>query len=94
MLSSCLKLLLGLSFFVINTKCMPTDANEDDKIDETDGHNEKGDIKTDAHNYQKDGENDVDENDEPVPHQCRARHCTESWVANLFQNYACIKTRG
>ena len=43
MLSSCLKLLLGLSLFVINTKCMPTDANEDDKIDETDGHDEKRD---------------------------------------------------
>ena len=26
---------------------MPTDANEDDKIDETDEHDEKGDIITD-----------------------------------------------
>ena len=78
-----------------------TDANEDDKIDETYERDEKGDIITDAPDYQKDGENDEDDNDEADDSdsnpeiRCRARlpHCTGNWVRTFFRiTYVSIKT--
>ena len=73
MLSSCLKLLLRLSLFVILTECMPkTQFTEDDSdlVDigddkpedydsNNDGHDESGNLTTDAPDNQKDDESEV-----------------------------------
>ena len=69
---------------------MPTDANEDDKIDETNLQDEKGDIKTDAPDYQKDENDDSDRKSE-IRCRSRAPHCTGNWVRTfyrlLFENH-------
>ena len=57
MLSSCLKLLLGLSLFVILTECMPkTQFTEDDKSDEDDSDLvDIGDDKAEDYDSNNDG---------------------------------------